>query len=702
LFTVAPDAQQRLRQSDVTDVIVDAAGLAALARNPATAVLHDIPLADGSRETFTVTSFSPFADGAQVVEFDGHTQRSVQLPDVVAFMGESTSDPTDSIVLTISRGTSARAIIRHDASVVSVIGYHGGLREPLRHDLMGPRSIEAARPAAGCDGTDKHAGITGTAQRMSSGAPGTPRITDERYKIRMLVDVGNQLYNGPFGGDSGYAATYIGEMMAGVSALYQRDVKLVPELLTVVVWTTLEPFDGGTSSAQLNLYTSYNYNRFAPRDLAHYVTNKGYGGRAWLDALCTGQYENGVSNISGAYSFPTGGYVFDINIVAHEIGHNLGADHTHCFFPPLDHCANESGCYTGPIEQSVGETMSYCSSIDMGFRAAVSGRIRSAVEPGSYCLGNMGHWTPACGDGVRDPGEQCDDGNADEGDCCTSACVLQSSGVGSCDDFDVCTEDYECPDSSCFYQPVDCDDSNPCTADYCDAQNPTCAHFAYTSGYCDDGLYCTVFDTCTAGVCVGGEPLDCGDDNPCTADTCDENADTCAYTDVPPSNSCAAPGTTSLTFKGGSKKSLTWKWGKGPLVQPSAFGNPTTDFANDFGVCIYDETDQLVSSLRAPAGPITCNGKFCWKATGTKGYKYGDGDATPDGLTGMSVKAGDAGKSKMSAKGKGSALPLPSLPIPAAGSLRVQLRRSGGSECWESLFAPPFGTNDGAQFSDKQ
>jgi cysteine-rich repeat protein len=36
--------------------------------------------------------------------------------------------------------------------------------------------------------------------------------------------------------------------------------------------------------------------------------------------------------------------------------------------------------------------------------------------------------SPLCGNGVRDPGEQCDDGNATDGDCCNAFCELEDLG----------------------------------------------------------------------------------------------------------------------------------------------------------------------------------------------------------------------------------------------------------------------------------
>ncbi len=46
--------------------------------------------------------------------------------------------------------------------------------------------------------------------------------------------------------------------------------------------------------------------------------------------------------------------------------------------------------------------------------------------------------TPPCGDGTLQAGEACDDGNAEDGDCCSSTCQHEALG-SSCDDGVVCT-----------------------------------------------------------------------------------------------------------------------------------------------------------------------------------------------------------------------------------------------------------------------
>jgi cysteine-rich repeat protein len=150
-----------------------------------------------------------------------------------------------------------------------------------------------------------------------------------------------------------------------------------------------------------------------------------------------------------------------------------------------------------------------------------------------------------CGDSLIDPGEECDDGNTSDGDCCSSLCQFESTGSAcvddgnactddkcngtgtclhpnntlACDDASACTSSDTCSGGSCAGTPVNCDDSNLCTDDSCDPGSG-CLNVNNTIP-CSDGNACTVGDACSGGTCASGAPANCEDDNVCTTDSCD-------------------------------------------------------------------------------------------------------------------------------------------------------------------------------------
>jgi hypothetical protein len=122
---------------------------------------------------------------------------------------------------------------------------------------------------------------------------------------------------------------------------------------------------------------------------------------------------------------------------------------------------------------------------------------------------------------VYDALDPCDDGNP----CTDNTCdpvqgCLSSNNEAACDDEDVCTTGDHCSQGECVFDgELFCDDFNPCTDDPCDPVQG-CFH-TLNEAPCDDGDACTAGETCAAGECGVGLPLDCEDGDPCTEETCD-------------------------------------------------------------------------------------------------------------------------------------------------------------------------------------
>jgi hypothetical protein len=164
-------------------------------------------------------------------------------------------------------------------------------------------------------------------------------------------------------------------------------------------------------------------------------------------------------------------------------------------------------------------------------------------------------------DGIQPPSVACDDGDmctgtetcnpttgcqagtpldCDDSDVCTDdACVpatgcVHTDNIAPCDDDNACTTNDTCSGGNCAGgAPPDCDDSDVCTDDSC-VPATGCAH-THNTAACEDGNPCTTNDTCSDGVCGGGPPPNCDDDNVCTDDSCEAgsgcvntpNADSC-------------------------------------------------------------------------------------------------------------------------------------------------------------------------------
>jgi hypothetical protein len=93
-----------------------------------------------------------------------------------------------------------------------------------------------------------------------------------------------------------------------------------------------------------------------------------------------------------------------------------------------------------------------------------------------------------------------------------------------------------------------------CLESYCDGATRTCKVRSLADNVaCDDGLFCTVGELCTNGVCGGGLPNKCNADA-CSVGTCDEAQKTCQLSPAPDGSACELddPCTVSATCKQGT------------------------------------------------------------------------------------------------------------------------------------------------------
>ncbi len=207
--------------------------------------------------------------------------------------------------------------------------------------------------------------------------------------VNMYVEVDYDIYVGK--GGVTQAADYVSGVFSQVAILYANEA-INFTVSEIVVWDVVDPYTGSSTSDYLNQFrTSLNGNYNG--DLAHLVGYNGGGGIAYVDVLCNSTYGIGYSDINSTYAnVPT--YSWTIEVVTHEIGHNLGSRHTHdCVWngdnTAIDGCGPAAGygnnCGGGPIPNK-GTIMSYCHLVggvgidfNLGFGTQPGDLIRNEV-----------------------------------------------------------------------------------------------------------------------------------------------------------------------------------------------------------------------------------------------------------------------------------------------------------------------------------
>ncbi|REJ86067.1 MAG: hypothetical protein DWQ36_15055 [Acidobacteria bacterium] len=344
------------------------------------------PVAPGQRGALELERVDLYAEGARVLAVEGGVVTTVARSGRAHFLGAVVGEPRSRIGLSLDPFTGAlRGLVDGPRGRFQLVTEAGGPEGTVPTRIVSERvlarRLDIAEPGCGTEEVPlpesllEHV-VTLERQRER----GRSFRGQALYTAVVAVDTDNELLDEKFGNDTGEAADWIADLFLQMNVVWERDVGLRLLVGDTFLRPGVFPYTGDpwnvggspASGAQLQefgLYWSLNQGA-VDRVFAMLLSGKSSSGNsasgiAWIDGYCETQNTGGGYSVTQVFtsSFSSAG------IVAHELGHNAGSPHTHCYSPPVDQCYNgEGGCYAGPVScpsgtGGRGTIMSYCNFI---------------------------------------------------------------------------------------------------------------------------------------------------------------------------------------------------------------------------------------------------------------------------------------------------------------------------------------------------
>lgn len=292
---------------------------AAEARGAPAGLVMALPMPDGSTQDFHLWRSSVFPETLER-----------KYPDIQVFEGQAVRDPSVSLRMEITtRGVSAQILAPGGRTMIDPrlgdkpeisISYYS---EDLTRSSAEPFcEVETPRPARGQQ--DEPQGKKPQASPVAARSSGTTLRT-----YRLAVATTGE-YGAYHGGTLAGALSAVVTTINRVDGIYEKEMAISLELVgnndaVIYVNPATDPFSGNNSAgtligeSQTQLDTTIGSANY---DIGH-TFSTGAGGLAGLGVVCGASKGRGVTGRSNPI-----GDAYDVDYVAHEIGHQFGGNHT--------------------------------------------------------------------------------------------------------------------------------------------------------------------------------------------------------------------------------------------------------------------------------------------------------------------------------------------------------------------------------------
>lgn len=384
---------------------IDKAKLSTLHRNAPAAFDLQLPFEEKQLK-IKLKKVKITADNFSVIEASASGRRTVQYNDGIFYQGTIEGEQKSFVTISVFNDQLMGVMADKQSNIVLGSIEENG-KAGSEYTMYRDKDLLITNPGK-CFTTeeavkDKIANLPGTTAHPAAkgAAVGEPVDIYFECDYKFYQDKSNSTIN---------VINYVLGFFNNTALIYDNE-NIKVQVSQILVWTSQDPEAAAglnTTGTVLSAFASRMLTTNFNGDYAHFLSTRALGGGvAYLlgsnPCNYSKQYKTAVSAISNSYAnFPT--YSWTINVVTHEMGHNLGSNHTHwCSWPggPIDGCGPtysaqyaEGSCAVGPIPTGVGGTiMSYCHllstgiNLNNGFGPLPGQAIRDFVSSAA-CFGN--------------------------------------------------------------------------------------------------------------------------------------------------------------------------------------------------------------------------------------------------------------------------------------------------------------------------
>jgi hypothetical protein len=360
---------------------------------------ENLPLGSDRSGSVRMKRIDVYAPDARILLVDKDGYRELPRSNWLHFIADSSLPNAPRLGLSVAPDgkSAAGVLLADDGRTLAISGTYFGTE--LSFQLQETQQDKNGKPAIfACDNDRPGWKSTRISEHGPAIAdPESVRIPDGATRSAVVaIDTDNELLQLKFADNTTNASNYFAQLFVALNVVYERDLDLRMVQGTTILRPSNMPdsYVQTSTSGQLTEFGTLwqNTQTGVSRAFAMFISGKapdpfGAAGVAWVLGAganyCQSRNANGGHySVSQVFKFPGATAVDDLLVIAHELGHNFGADHAHCSNATtgvggqstntIDQCFNtEGGCYSGPsicpatstvngVPNVQGTLMSYC------------------------------------------------------------------------------------------------------------------------------------------------------------------------------------------------------------------------------------------------------------------------------------------------------------------------------------------------------